>query len=450
MAKLLQKPMLRACGIALCHALLCACDAPRDETSDPKAVATLPARDAGWPAIHGPAQNSTSGEVRLNWTWPKDGPSVLWRTVIGKGYAVPVIDDGRLIAFHRIGSQEIIDCLDPSTGTRRWRFESGTNYESEFEYSDGPYSTPTLTDDAVYTLSAEGVLRRNELQTGGEVWSRPLGQELQAEENSFAVGTSPLVEGDRIFVNIGGTIGESGIVALDALTGETVWTATDHGDSYATPRLATIEGERHLFVLTDKALVALDPAQGRIRWQAPFSVKGGPERVTAVSPLVIDDLVLLVGGPGPGALMLRVLPGDRYEEVWRDRRALDSQFNNLVSDGRHVFGFTSVWNGQAEFRCLDPATGEVLWGWESVLRRGSSLFADGKLLLLGENGHLAVLEAAGDEPQVSYLSEKPLLAGPTFTAPALSDGRLYLRNEKELLCLDLRPSRSVAIAARKD
>ncbi len=398
-----------------------------------------------WPAIHGPHQDSSSSESRLEWSWPPEGPPLLWEKPIGNGYAVPVAQDERLVVFHRVGDQECLECLDAETGDQRWITTTDTNFQSRHEYSDGPYATPALTSDSVVSLSAEGVLRKHAIETGQEAWSLPLASEYESREVPFAVGTSPLIDHDLVIVNIGGTRGASGIVAVHLDSGVVAWTATDHGGSYATPRSATIHGEDYLFVLTARALVALGPSDGRVRWQTPFGLKGGPERVTAVSPLVVGDLVVLTAGPGAGALVLQILPNDRFKELWRDRRALDSQFNNLTTNGRELFGFTSMWNGSAELRCLDLMTGSIGWGHKSELRRGSSLLVDGKLVLLGENGHLAVFDASPDPARQWYFSRNPLLAGPTYSAPSLHRGRLYLRNEKQLLCLNLRPSRGTVM-----
>jgi outer membrane protein assembly factor BamB len=394
--------------------------------------------DSGWPKLFGPHGTSVSTETEIEAHFPPEGPPVAWERPVGTGYSSPVVTDAGLVLFHRQKAEERLECLDPETGDVRWAVGTPTSYSNRYEYSDGPYSTPVIDGDRVLALSAEGVLRCREMRSGDLIWERDLRKDYDVPQGLFPFGHTPCVDGPRIIVNAGGLKKKAGVVALDRETGQTLWTATDHGASYATPVVATIHDERHALVFTAKGLVSLEPETGRERWSIDWGVQESEDRVNAVTPLVYGDLVLLSAGPGPGNLCLRILPDGTAVKVWEHHRSLDSQFNNQICLDGYVYGYTSIRNRSAAFVCLDLLTGKVRWEWESDLSRGSGLAVQDRLILFGEHGQLASLEVNPDAPVVLSRTEKPLLAKPCYSMPGLHRGRLYLRNEKRVLCLDLR------------
>lgn len=392
-----------------------------------------------WPNMAGPTHDSRSCETGLDLAWLDTGPARLWEQAVGGGYSVPVVQEESLIIFGRYDDWEVIESLDVATGEVNWQYGYPTSYQCKYNYSSGPYSTPAIDQGAVFALGAEGLLHCLDLVDGRLIWQRELRREFDIPEPLFAVGHSPLVADGVVYLNLGAKSQQAGVIALDALTGETIWTATDQGASYATPRLAEIHGNVYLFVFTAAGLVSLNPQTGHVHWSIPFGVKQAKriDAANAVTPLVYEDYVLVTAGPGVGSLCLRILPDGNYEKVWQVRRALDSQFNNLVCIDGYVYGFTSKWR-RATLNCIELATGDVKWKWHSDLERGSSLAADGRLILLGEYGHLASLERNPDQNMPIAMTAEPLLEHPCYSAPALSQGRLYLRNEQRVLCLDLR------------
>jgi outer membrane protein assembly factor BamB len=384
--------------------------------------------------LFGPFHNSVSLEEEVLTEWPASGPPEKWRRPIGRGYSAPVALGERLVVFHRQEDEEVVECLDAESGATRWTFRSPTAFSPRTHYSDGPYSTPVLEADRVYALGAEGDLHCLDLTDGTEIWFRSLCREYEAEEGLFAVATSPLVDGDRVIVNVGARAQGAGIVALDKVTGDTLWTATSDGASCATPRAATIHGQRYVFVWTYDALVSLDPESGRVWWRIPFRANH-PDTINASSPLIENDVVF-VSGYQLGSLCVRVLPDGSYQELWRGKkRVLDSQYNNLLVLDGHVYGFSTI--GRS-LRCVELATGRLVWKWDSRLRHGASIAVEGRLILFGERGRLASVDVDPRSPVQRAMTEHPVLAHPCMTAPALNRGLLYLRNEETLLCLDLR------------
>ncbi|WP_197439701.1 outer membrane protein assembly factor BamB family protein [Calycomorphotria hydatis] len=431
-------------------AILVGCDAtgPSVEANVVPAVSEVPSNSqtTGWPTMFGPTHNSLSYETGINGDWPEEGPPVLWRRPAGKGYSVPVVSGDKGIIFYRAGDEEIVEAFYTATGEAVWQYKRPATFECKWEYSDGPYGSPAVDGGQVFSIGAAGEVAAIDFETGDLLWERNPYKEYEAEDNPFAVGTSPLIDDELVIVNVGGTVklddGQgTGIVALNRETGETVWNVTEYGDSYATPMVADVHGQRMLFVLTFSSFVVLNRDDGTVLSEFPYQVKG-VDRINAVSPLILGEHVMITGGPGPGAYVFKILPDGQLEKVWNDRRALDSQFNNLVRIGNHVYGFTSNWTRGALFRCVDVRTGEVMWEWDGDVRRGNAIYADGKLILLGAEGRLACLRVNSNEPEVLSVTAEPVLEPRTFTLPALADGRLFLRNEQELVCLDLKSSPS--------
>ncbi|TWT64419.1 outer membrane biogenesis protein BamB [Rubinisphaera italica] len=392
-----------------------------------------------WPNLAGPDFNSTSQETKLSSDRLSD-ENRLWTIEIGSGYSTPVVGRDDLYVFYRLGDDEIIECRELLKGGLKWKFGSPTTYECPVEYSNGPYSTPTLDENSLYAIGTESKLYCINRADGELKWLRDLQLDYEPEAWDFPVGSSPLVIDGQIYLNLGGTKGKSAIVALDAESSKTIWTSMEDGRSYATPRYALIHGIPHLIVLTDHYLASLNPEDGAVRWQVEFGVKKSPNRVNAVSPLIVDDKIIATAGPGGGVICLQVEPDGSYKQLWTDRRNLDSQFNNITCVSDSIYGFTSKWNRQALLRCLSLETGEIQWEWSSKLMRGSMIAADGKLYLLGESGEFAVVKLRSDRLEVLLELDEPLLKSPSYSAPVIANGILILRDEHKLQAWNIRES----------
>jgi outer membrane protein assembly factor BamB len=408
----------------------------------PRELATVPNRSGvppddvgrGWPALLGPAGDCSSPERGLDWQWAEAGPPLRWRRSAGAGYSAPVLLGERLILFHRLGDREVAECLSAETGEPLWSHAWPTDYECPVSYSSGPYSTPVLEEGRVYALGAEGRLCCLDLDRGELVWQRDLHRDYDVVSEMWPATGSPLVEGDRLIVNVGGRSTSAGIVALDCGSGETAWSSTDDGPSCSTPVAATIHGGRFVFVWTAEALVSLDPADGRVFWRIPFAANNR-EAAHGTSPLVVDDVVI-VSGYQIGNLCVRVMADGSPKVLWRDKRQLlDSQYNNLTAVDGRVCGFSAT---RRSLRCLDIETGEMAWQWRSKIPNGTMLAVDGRYLLLGARGRLAALAIDTSGVEVLAMTSRPLLGSPCFSYPALHNGLLYVRNEESLLCVDLR------------
>ncbi len=392
-----------------------------------------PAR-GGWPNLFGPTHDSRSEDAILT-EWPAEGPPELWRIKVGTGYSSPIVVNGAVILLHRIGDEEFVSCFDASTGKQRWEYRYPTTFECGSHYTSGPYSTPAADGKVVITMGAQGQLHCLRLSDGKLLWSRQTSEEFDVEPDIFGVGHSPLIWNDQVIFNIGGRSPDSGIIAFNPIAGEILWQATNHGPSYATPQPALIDGRERLFVLTKDGLVMLDPNDGHVYFEIPYASKI-PDGYSAVTPVVSGNLVFF-SIYGKGSLCIRVDENDQYTAVWEDRRTLTSQYNPLLLDNGCVYGIHVT---DTSFRCIDLATAELQWRWKSELRRSTHLIVGNYILIMGEFGELGLIELNAEEPvECAMMTDSVFDGQRCYAAPALADSRLYLRNEQELVCLDLSP-----------
>jgi outer membrane protein assembly factor BamB len=388
---------------------------------------------ADWPQFLGPARNGTSAEKGLNWNWPDKGPTVVWSKAVGAGFSGPVVADGKVILFHRVDDDEVIDALDPATGKELWRYKSPTQYRDDFGFDEGPRATPTVAGARVFALGAEGTLSAVELATGKKIWARSLKADYDAPKGYFGIACSPLVVGDKVLVNVG--VKGAGIVAFDAATGKELWKATDDAASYSSPALAEFGGAARAVFLTRQGLAIVDPADGavlaRLTWRARLNAS-----VNAATPLVRDDLIFLSSSYNTGAILLRAAKkGESVAEVWKGDDIISNHYNTSVLSGDYLYGIDGRQEAGPRLRCVEFKTGKVVWTKDGF---GCAVLTlvDGVVLALTEAGDLVAFDASpkGYKERV----RASILSKPCRAAPALADGRLYARDVKKLICVSLK------------
>jgi len=474
--------------------LLCGCGAPA--TADPESAAAAndrsPAeaaqvaeRDTGsqaasevgsdWPDFLGPGRDSKSTEKGILTQWPKSGPPLVWKKELGTSYGIGSVSNGRYFQFDRFENQARLTCLRAKTGEELWRFEYPIEYEDLLGYNNGPRCSPVIDGDRVYIAGVEGMLHCLHTADGSVVWKLDTQKKYGFVQNFFGVGSTPLIEGDLLIVNVGGSPPNSpttysgrvqgngtGVVALDKMTGEEKYRLTDELASYASPTAATIDGNRWCFVFARGGLIGFDPAVGKQKFHFPWRSQK-VESVNAATPIVLDGHVLITETYGPGAALLKIR-GDGYQKVWDDadrgrNQALKCHWNTPIHHEGYLYGSSGRHTGNAELRCVEAATGEVQWSVPG-LTRSSLLYVDGHLVCLSENGMLRLLKAnpkkfdlvatavlreqrevlvEADGRQKRQTREVALLRFPAWAAPILSHGLLYVRGDDRLACLELIP-----------
>lgn len=402
------------------------------------AHAALAARAAAgeWPQILGPDRNGVApAEERLLTEWPSGGPAVVWERSVGSGYAGVAVADGLAVLFHRVGDQELVEGLDAATGRGRWKDSAPTTFRPQVGGADGPLCTPTIARGRVVTYGAQGVLSCYELQTGKRLWRRRTHDDFDAREGYFGAGSSPLIEGDRVIVNVGGFRSQSAIVAFNLADGATLWHQFDDHASYASPVATTIDGRRRVVVVTRLNCLLLDPATGEILRQFAYGQRG--PTVNAANPVLLGDHLFLTASYGIGAVYtsLRAPP---VQEEWRGDDLYSSQYCTPVPDDDVLFGIDGRQDGPpGELKCFIPASRRLLWSAPDF-GYGTLIRADGKLLIQLSDGTLVL--ATANRERFDPLARARVLAGESRALPALAAGRLYVRDDSTLKCLQVGPA----------
>ncbi|MGV3720517.1 MAG: PQQ-binding-like beta-propeller repeat protein, partial [Actinomycetota bacterium] len=420
-----------------------------------------------WRTFLGPTHNAISTEKPLLQKFGPKGPAPVWEMARGEGYATPAVIGQRVVLFHRVGAEEVVECLQAETGQRFWRFAYPTAYNDRYGFNGGPRCQPVSDGEFVYTLGAEAKLHCLKLTTGQLLWKRDLRADFKLGPNFFGMGATPLLEGGRLIVNVGATGGPT-VAGFDARTGKMAWGAgKEWGPSYASPIPATVHGKRRVFVFAGGesrpatgGLMCVDPADGKLDFSLPWRSRTR-ESVNASSPVVVGNSVYISECYGPGGTLLNVLPNGGFKQAWSNN-VLNTHFVTAIHKDGYLYGIDGHGPRNAPLVCIELATGKEMWReepeWETVARLpegprkyvlppalASLLLVDGRCLLLGQYGHLAWLDLnpkAYKELDRTHL----FLAQETWSMPALSRGLLYVNQNdrgvddtrERLICYDLR------------
>lgn len=486
-------------GLAFGALVLCGSGYERVCAGDdaPAEVADLATRrGSDWPGFLGPHRDSRSPETGIRTSWPATGPPLVWQAALGEGYAPPAVSRGRLLHFDAFGNEERLTCRHSETGEVLWTYSYRFEYEDLYQYAAGPRCSPVVDDDRVYIFGVEGELHCVRLIDGRPLWKVDTARRFGVVQNFFGVGSTPLVEGDLLIVQVGGSPPESqrvapgqldlvrgngsGVVAFDKLTGEVRYQLSDELASYSSPTVATIDGRRWCFVFARGGLLAFEPASGRLDFHFPWRARV-LESVNASNPVIDGGRVFISETYGPGSALLRTRPGN-YEVVWSDNprareKALQTHWNTPVLHEGHLYGSSGRSSHEAQLRCIEWETGAVRWSQQG-LGLASLLYVDGHLVCLTEYGDLLLLRAtpekfdvvsaavlrgpppratageqgAGDPPAAQREGTLPqdgddpqeavggrLISYPAWAAPILARGLLYVRGQRRLACLELIP-----------
>jgi outer membrane protein assembly factor BamB len=267
--------------------------------------------------------------------------------------------------------------------------------------------------------------------TGKMLWSVDTRKVFDAPKGYFGVASSPVVDANRVMVNVGGKSG--GIVAFDAATGKTLWTSTADEASYSSPVIADINGQHTGVFFTRTGLVAVDPATGKVRYQMRWRSRQAAS-VNAATPIVVNDQIFLSASYSTGAVLLKVA-NNQVTPIWSGEESMSNHYSTSVLKDGYLYGF----DGRQEFgqtlRCVELSTGKVMWNVDGF-GAGSLLIAGESLVIMRESGELALAPAS--PKAFRFAARAQLLKGVVRAYPALANGRYYVRNDRQLAAFDLR------------
>lgn len=428
-----SSPILRARSIGLMlAAVMATAELPRVSADD-------------WPTFRGPQRTGVSTETGLLTSWPKEGPELLWKTEgAGRGYSSLAIADGRIFTLGdgiatADDKDEYLVAFDRKDGRPLWKAKTGAPWVSGKSDWQSSRSTPSTDGKAVFVISPSGVLLACDAASGSEIWRKDLKKEFDGKKgDGWGYSESPLIDGDMLICTPGGETAT--IVALKKETGEVIWKAAQKGNRGAGHASIVISqiGDVKLYVaMTASGAIGVRSGDGEILWEY------GIERVNAVcpTPILKDDLVFVAVGYKRGGALLRQKPmGEKVgvEEVYPMKRALANKHGGIVRVGDYIYGDS---DDQGIPFCADLMTGEIKWK-ERGSGKNSAAFsaADGHLYIHFANGTMVLAKAdPAGYTEVGSFRVPGSGERPSWSAPVISDGMLFLRENDRILCYNLRP-----------
>ena len=368
-----------------------------------------------WLNWMGNRHDGVSSETGWSTEWPEDGLPIVWERQIGIGFSSVSIADGRLFTMGHDDGSETVFCLDLDTGETRWSH----NYESTLLdnlYEGGPGATPTIDGDNVYTVGKEGQLFCFRNSDGEIIWQRDLQADLEVKLPEWGFNSSPFIFGDQLILEAGR------VVSYDKATGEMNWKTEEHTAGYGSAVSFVHEGADLIATLDSDALRLVQAADGveidAFPWKSPF-------RTNSTTPIVHEGTIYVSTGYQVGCGLFRLTDG-KLELVY-DNRKMRNHFNNSILYDGYLYGFdgNSNFGRVVNLTCMKHDTGEVMWT-ESGMGCGSLMIADGKLVILSDDGRLVIANATSAEYKEICSAE--ILEGRCWTVPVLLDGRVYARN----------------------
>ena len=427
------------------------------------------ARSEDWPNWGGPQGDGVWREEGILNQFPDEGPEVLWRVPIHRGYAGPAVSQGKVFVFDRefvdpkaagsspmkrglIPGNERLLCLDAKTGAQLWEKIESADYT--VSYAAGPRTTPTVDGSRVYTLGSEGDLHCRSIDDGSEIWSKRLRELPGARVPTWGYAASPLIDEDRLICLAGGQ--DCVAIAFDKTNGEERWRALSSKEpGYCPPNIIVHRGQRLLLIWHPEAANALDPKTGKVLWTVPWTIRAG---LTVPSPQLSGDHLLFTSFYN-GSMLLKLDGTNQPQIVWRssdktsERRTehLHGIMNSAVISDGHFYGACSY----GEFRCLELLSGKRVWdslkpvGLTRPSRWGTAFLTphEDRFFLFSETGELAIAKLSPKgfeevsrakviEPNGFDLRQRNIV----WSHPAYAMKSAFIRNDTEIIRINLSSS----------
>ncbi|MCY3023905.1 MAG: PQQ-like beta-propeller repeat protein, partial [Planctomycetota bacterium] len=417
----------------------------------PRATAETAVLRADWPQWRGPAQTGcVAAGVPMPSALPAE-PKVVWRAKIGDGYASPVVAKGSVFYLDNQGGNETVHAAEAATGKELWSATLDACFKDNFV--SGPRCTPLADADRVYAQSCRGEFQCLSMADGKVIWKKNFTTDFGAVfigEKGAATGASrhgnagpPVIDGDNIIVGVGGTKGAC-LVCMKKATGDVVWQSQNDQTAYGPVLLTTLCGVKQAIAFTVEGLIGVDPAKGSLLWRSPPMKTAFGRHIT--TPVVADDTVL-VASHTLGLIATRIAKDAkdgaataetavlRAETAWTEK-AMGINFSSPVLVGQHLYGLGPAKN----IVCIDVRTGKLAWDKKGCVMtdpgkaHAAFIVMDKNILMLTDAGQLILFAA---DPKEYKEIGRAQVCGQTWCNPAYVDGRLYLRDAKELLCVEL-------------
>lgn len=390
---------------------------------------------ADWPQFLGPQRNGVSTETGLLETWPEGGPKEVWRAPGGVGMSGLAIRDHKLITLVQREGKQWLVAHDARTGKPLWQVALASEYRNPM--GDGPRATPTIAGERVFAFTGQGVLAAVNFADGKLLWSHDLLDELDAEEADYGMACSPLVVGNLVVLTIGAP--GATVAAFDVASGKLAWKAGDDPAGYSSPAILNVGGRAQIVASTGASVLGLAAKSGDVLWRYPFETNF---HCNIAAPIAVGDRIFISAGEDHGSVLLALKsegPGFDVDEVWSSlgpRSVLRNEWQTSILLDGYLYGMDNVGGAGpiTHLTCIKAGTGERAWQ-QVRFGKGNLIAADGKLFVSTMKGELVILQAT---PEKYEELGRAVVLKPTRQAPALAGGLLYLRDDAEIVCLDVR------------
>ena len=384
---------------------------------------------ADWPQWLGLKRDGSTTEIVKAW---KEPLKIAWKQPVGEAHGGPVIVKGKAYLFFRTPgkNEETLVAFDAESGKPLW----STPYprkETKIAFGNGPRGVPAVVDGKVYTFGITSILTCFDADDGKILWQVDAEKQYKAPTLTFGSSCSPIVVDDLVLVNIGAK--GASVVAFDRHTGKEVWKNLDDAASYSSPLMYEHAGSTRISFLTARGLVSFNPKDGAIHWKYPFV---DLLLESSCTPMVIDGKLLASSITAGSVLIEETDKEPAVKKVWA--KSWNCYFSTPVAVGKDsIYMVTGdLFSKNAVMRCIDAKTGNELWNRKNVGTYHATLLrtGDDKLLLVEEKGDLVLVDA--NRKEYRELS-RTKICGNTWAHPALANGRLYIRDAKELICVEM-------------
>ncbi|BBO31928.1 PQQ-binding-like beta-propeller repeat protein [Lacipirellula parvula] len=405
---------------------------------------TATATAADWPQWQGADRNAMSAEQGLLQEWPEGGPPLAWRVDnLGGGDSAPAIAAGRLYGMSARDGEEIVWALNEADGKVAWEQAIGPAVEQRMPQSkEGPGGTPTVDGELLYVIGMGGELACLRAADGTIVWHRNLVDDFGGTTPMWSFRESPLIDGDRLICTPGGE--DATLVALNKLTGETIWKSQAPGSpkaAYSSPIAIDFEGQRQYVQLTAQALIGVAASDGAFLWE--YAKPANRNGINCTTPLYHDGTVFAASAYGAGGGLAKLSKGSNdeieAEEVYFTNRMQNHHGGIILFEGC-LYGANGG-NGGGNLICLDFENGDVLWDerrGETRVGKGSIAFADGRLYYRTEDGTMLLIQPNAEKyVEVGRFDPPDRTNVPAWAHPVIANGKLYVRDQDVLLCYDI-------------
>jgi outer membrane protein assembly factor BamB len=370
-----------------------------------------------WPHWRGPDYNGISTETDWN-PLAVNEKKILWEAQVGIGFSAVSVVEGKAYTMGNSDKKtDVVYCFDAETGKEIWRHEYAEDLNPKY-YEGGSSATPVVSDGKVYTVSKTAHIFCLDAASGAVVWEK----QPAYDDPTWGIATSALVLDDKVIFNLH----QHGL-ALNKLTGETIWTSEGGKPGYATPVPFEQKGTQMVAIFGKDTVMGVEAATGTLRWSYPWKTQ---HDVNASDPIIHDEKVFITSGYNHGAALIDI-SGAEPVKLWENKNMRSQMSGPVLIDG-YLYGFDD-----SQLACLDWKTGEQKWT-EKKPRKGALTAAGDKLIVIGESGTLMIV-AASPAGYQELASAEVLSGGRCWTTPVLSGGRVYVRNAPgQMVCVDVK------------